>query len=685
MGSETISGVPGDFPFEFTRPTVEIKSEWSGEWEESFDLEVDMWNYKVGKAGISEAHLHSRYGDKIKLPTDDDFDSKDPLDYGNYWIRISIPDDDDDPQIVFQGRIYNDGREPLGNAERMMGRQSWVAFGPKAYMHRIKVYSGNFLQDADEVVTDWLPPMNSRDKRKTLVGNRSEDSNEDSIYLYGGKALWDHSQYAEMILDKKVNREDEPQFTLTGATSVLELLQTSIDWGVSTDAAQIFDKLISRDYGMDYKFNYTDDGFDIFVFTLNTEDITFGEVTIPANPDTVNIERASQLDLIEISTNTIRDNRVDSVRVLGARVLICHSLSAVGVGEFSGDDSLNTGDLVRRWSDDDLAAYLAGTGDPTDDADQHDKAREVNKFKPVFQAFGVPLPWDMRGGDLAPFIGLDGNIDDDLSPADFQSSIRGTLSGLPLKRNWDYTDEDGPIDNNDVDVDPEFLPPMAFIFSSDDDSDPSNPRYVECDREGIHVRTPHNDWGIIVETSPNHRLALNHNFGPGSTEEDTTMHDPVFDYESLIATIARESDQRLIFGVDLPDDAKIGDGSIYAHEIEDAELWLLAPNTVVGVDADGTLLKSPDQWTVLRNDTDRLAFTAAGLVSRFLNDRVRGRMVLKGHRGWADLLGELLLVVDEAGSFTSVGSPITSMEWAMNSNGIEASPDMKVLAGYASE
>jgi hypothetical protein len=130
-----------------------------------------------------------------------------------------------------------------------------------------------------------------------------------------------------------------------------------------------------------------------------------------------------------------------------------------------------------------------------------------------------------------------------------------------------------------------------------------------AEEKGISVSVSDTDWGVFLQATPNHLLALNH--WSGATDSGT---DPLYDYSKLIATIALETDQRLELTYELPE----GDGSTMDIVARDAELWVLAPNTVVGVTPGGVLKVSPPYAWTIRNDAERLSFVMAGAIAERL-------------------------------------------------------------------
>ena len=102
-------------------------------------------------------------------------------------------------------------------------------------------------------------------------------------------------------------------------------------------------------------------------------------------------------------------------------------------------------------------------------------------------------------------------------------------------------------------------------------------------------------------------------------------------------------------------------------EVPDAELWYLAPRTVVGLDNEEfspTLRTSGAQHRILRDDTDRLAAVMAGAIARYATRRARASITVRGLLPWSGLIGQILTVIDEGGQQQQIQAPITSVRWS---------------------
>ena len=204
--------------------------------------------------------------------------------------------------------------------------------------------------------------------------------------------------------------------------------------------------------------------------------------------------------------------------------------------------------------------------------------------------------------------------------------------------------------------------------------------YVLAEEVGIGVSASGSDWGVLLSAKPNHILAKNH-----FEDANLTAVQPKYDHEETIATIAVETDKRLMIQADVSDSWGPSDG-VLDIEVPDAEMWYLAANTVVGTRIDKLalvpgLLETSGEAKFLRNDAPRLQFVLAGAIARYQLQRYKCEVVIQGLRPWTGLLGQILTVIEQGGTHT-INTPITSIEWQVPDTEGEA-PVTTIRAGFA--
>ncbi len=684
---------------QFTYPIIEQKATWADTWTRSTDLEILRFDIKSGgNDGISTAEVKRRYG-TIKQPNETTYHTLTTLDLaasGGTWIRISLLGNDTNstPILAFMGTVDGQANQLRGEnvlisgttgSQISSGVQNWTVSGGLRILQKLVVSESIFVNGSANDVSrvGWLPDMNSRDAHGMIVGNRSTDaydprSSGTYSFIYGavGNAtanIWSHLQYVTYLVQNFIQNDTGPKWTLGGASTLLNAMETTIEFEACESALSMLRKLIPPKYGVDFaviptKDNGTvsSDGYQIYVYALLGEDLTINGVTYPKNPNTLTVKRDDQLFFTEAHLVESTARRVDKIRVMGKRIVVCGTLAATA----------NDPTLVPKWSATLEADYIADTGA---DIDETDRRKNKDKYRDVYRKFGAPVDWDLDGstiptahipGSWAKECGTDGTLS---SGGQFQNLVRHTLNFTPLREGFDYS-TNPPTDTTLADSEPEFKPPIAWVVDPEPDGG-GDPVYVQCDLVGMHIHSSPHDWGLFVEASPNHLLALN-NF---TNSADVTIS-PKYDYNTLVATIAIPVDHRIQLGYDVPTALAAGDGSIMTVVDEGAELWVILESTAYDVDDDGTLLFTPSEM-IVRDDTDRLALALTGLVARYINERVKARLVFKGFQPLGGLIGNILSVVQQGDEITNIGGPVTSVEWIQGSNG--NSPQTIFSAGYA--
>jgi hypothetical protein len=331
------------------------------------------------------------------------------------------------------------------------------------------------------------------------------------------------------------------------------------------------------------------------------------------------------------------------------------------------------GRLTNNWTGLEEAAYIAGdtvTAAPT--ARDHDAFRGSERFRRVFQEFKTfSLFFDYGGGAANPVFDAAGNHEG--SEDKLQLDEVGTLAKIPLKVGFDYTIIP-PRDNNPSSAKVEYLPILAWIDDTRLRTYPDkhyvlvnqlssvNPEYP-----GVGVRALENDIGVQLRSSPRHLFALGNWGGAEPTQYDPDTKG--FFWLDLVVTLAVETDNRVFIERELPEELQAGDGSIKEISVPTAQYWHLSPRTVVGVEGDGTLLRSPSEAIELRNDVGLLAALIPGAIVRYIFERQRATIRRLGViEPWHDGLGKMLVLEGEQGGLVNTKTPVTSIRWDFVTN-----------------
>lgn len=644
------------YPQVVVHPAIEVKSRWSHAWSVDPDLELVSMRACAAGQDLGECTLRRRYG-YLKHPHESSLAAHAPQNLDGYWVRLrSANGETGDYDTLWTGIFAGERRQLFGtNTDSGVfvpaGDQEYAAYEPAYLLRRMYVSSSDWLAtyNGSETVQriQWLPDLNGRDKGHTLIGNRTGSKytgDGHDCYLFGGSAVWTRRQFIEYILDRFANVAGQPVWTLGGtAVSVLGDVEDTLRLGSVHSVYDLVRMMVPTRLGVDFAIVPTDDGFEISVYSLSPTAISYGGATLPANPDTVIWQVRDALDLASTEVARSQSQRYATIRVLGRRMVVCCSPRVV----------YET--LEPKWTTIEESDYLDGTGTPADEDTLHDQARRRDEMRRVWQQYAIPV--DMDPDDLlaAPLVAADGTVDpNDTGPR--QNVVRRTLRWLPLREGKDYS-AGVPADEGAG----ELLAPVAYV------QDPETLRYVPVDTLGISVSVLSQDWGVHLGASPNHLLALNHWDGAADSADE-----PQYDYDTLVTTIAFEADQRLRLEETLDDD----DGSVLEIIDDSAELWYLAQNTVVGIDAGG-VLQATASGAVIRNDVDKLGQIMAGAVARYQQSRARAVFVLEGWHHLQGYIGHVLVGVDDGGGSEEMAAPITSVRW-------DADPPRTVLiTGFA--
>ena len=653
---------------------VSIKRAWAGAWESSFSLVPLAASRHACGQDLDALTLQRRYGPAVKGPLDEGFSARSPIDLLGAWVRVELAGGQG-LYTVWIGRIEAETRAVQGSESGRQGTQQWTAFGPLQILRKAQVHHSFWDEDNTVQELGWVPDVNlyptisARIDPQTgmLVGNRSASKLGES-YLFGGTDYWSNYDHIEYLLARFVEQSGGPTWTIGGQTDILrDLITITPTWDVHT-VADLLASLIPPAFGIDYQIAATGAGFEVRVFALTANEVSFGGETMPRNPNTTRISGSTTVDMLDCRIERSRTQFYDRLRVVGERVKSVFSLSAP------------EGTLVPMWTDTLETDYKTAINEGIEEEDKqvNDAYRAQDRFRAVYRMFRASDGWDWMAGRAAPKILLDGGSEEDAAR---QTGVRATLPELLLKEGWNYG-EDPPVNENPSGEAVDFLAPFALV------QDPELVSYLPVDKLSVlrdlylmnlsdmGLSVLENQWGVMIHPSPNHALARNH-----WTDAKVSAYDPMtegVDWEGLIVTIAAETDQRLEMGLDLPEAFASGDGSTMVVSVPGAEFWWLSPSTVIGVDSLGQKRLSPESGVVLRDDSSKLALIAAGALSRYLNDRVRASFTCRRLVAWTMLLGTVLTVVEEGGDLQHIGAPITSIRWDFQAR------TTQVLTGFAS-
>lgn len=693
---------------------VERKRLWTEPWELDPSMEFVQATAMTIGAGIGECELRRRYG-TVKQPYQTGYKAPpEPVsaavDLLGHWVRLRgyTPTG---VATLWIGRIESEVRNPqgpvaVGGTLYPAGSQTFVAYEVAHLLDNIDVARSVWLrlrldsETQDPAVLDgyteqtleWTPGMNARDPRNFVAGNafRQVDEEHGDKVRFGGTEVWSGMGGVQYLLDQFANRsadgtldDDGPTWRLGGQAAVLNDVQRSFRFNASESLLSILKRMISAEFGLDAVIvpvledvpdvegspaDAKETGFEIHVFALAAQEQSYGGKTMPTNPNTVEIKCSLNTDAPLVRISRSAEHAVGRVEIFGARMVCCTTLENVGEVE----------NLTAKWRGALQTKYDSGTGEPTDTAVDHDKARRADELRAVYRNFGAPYLWNRWAALTAPDVLFSEGklllVQASGQGSPFQIDVRETLTFLPFKTGLDYT-VDPPVDPTGGNPREPYLDPNAWLPDQERiDDQPTGPPaelYIAADQAGMNVSALLDEWGLSVAASPAHVLALDQFTGDSGA-------DPIYDWRKMKMTIAFRTDQRLKLVFERVGGARPQDGTVVFSE-EDAEFWFAPPGTVFGTDTNGLLQRTPaDRYMVLRDDSPRLLMQMASAVARYFYPRSRADVEMIGLLPYSKLLGQMLTVVEEGGAASSVQAPITTVIYS-----VVRSPRTTIKAGYA--
>ena len=532
-----------------------------------------------------------------------------------------------------------------------MGVQQWVAYGPERILEKIDIAEAySWVSGPVELYRlEWLPSFNFRRSSGQIVGNRSASKVEGS-YVFWDTApeLWSRYDIVEYLLRRFVEEPDGPTWDISGAAAVLARLQAIYEpiilqeQGVA-NIERLLRNAIPTEWGFDWRVVPTETGFALEMVSLLTEAVTFadpelGDITFPAAP-VLDPFDATITQRTRVRIEESRQQMYDAVMAVGERVRTC----------FTPDVQMTDG-----WPAALETAYKAATMEE----------RENDKFLPVYQRFVVPLNWDWNSQAALPLLDDDGLMTG--YAAVYNNNVRDTLSELPLLVGWDYTADPAVQVVTEGAVD--YLKPQAYAYNDNTErleavdllsAAAPDERGPSCD-----LYTLENELGVLLKADKNHRLARDR-WGIGPDDDDFDPDVSGIDTTTLQVTLSAETDERLVLIQTLPEGQRSGDGLIKMISVPGAHFDWLAPDTILGVTADGAdFVRAPAAGMIVRNDREQLARVVAGGVGRYLRERNRATIMQDECMiAWVDWLGSALPITDALSGFATFKGIITSVMW----------------------
>ena len=687
------------------RALVLVKKNWTdAEWEVRTDLRAEQVTVASEYGGETSALISRPYAPRRKAQEDKDFIEYEPLDLRGYWIRIKLltsgllrprKNERVQPTTIFMGRVEKRLREVGGgdveNADgeaAPQGLQRWVVAGPGRLLEKMDIWESVTVEGTKRRLGRVLS-FNLINRAAKVIGNRSiqrlpglvTDPFTPDAYFFQAinppAEIWTSKDAIEYLLVHFANQADKggvataPVWRIAGDRRMIEQLADFISTRAADNVHSLISRAIPAAYGLDWQIvPIADDdpdrnltaGFEIQVFTGLGETIGFGRdetrFDYLANENKVTIDVGDDITIENCNVEETDAQAYDRFRAVGARMLICLSF---------GDGAKTK--LVKGWSDALELDYKVGSGGT---AEENDAQRALDRHRDTFQTFllsGFNWQEDDKGHQRAvPYIGLDGIRNRDKEEEEgasrkSQTDEQSMMRQLPLLEGGDYT-TDPPTNLLDT---ADFLPTVVFCKHVGDSAAVLPLDNLSTKSAGkmsdISVSVMGDRWGVRLGARPNHALAKADWGGAKKTNYNPTTKGKGLNWRRLICTIAVEADHRLTLGMELPDKLKSGSGFTKTISVPSAQLWFLAPETIVDVSLGGVPIKSPVKGVILRNDAIPMARIMAGGIARYQRERHRASITWRRLQVMHALIGRILEAVVEGGDNHKITAPITQVSW----------------------
>ena len=619
--------------------TVYTRENWADAWASRATLVCDSLADEVAPA-VGQAQLHWLYG-RILEHGATEFAEVEPLDLLDRYVRIFTSTGYD-----WVGVVTDESRDHGGDAiaSDQQGIQRFTVRDLKHLLDRkpirsAPVFGSQAGADITAVDVGWLPKFNERHPSGgTLIGNRSSAKCTAGHYYFSTAEaeIWTAYNLLELALQKYAPEGVDWVIGSPYNEADLDHLQLVSDANGLT-AKRLLDALIDRKISFTWFLKYDADNnrMEVCIVSSLAGNVTVDSKTYYANGAIVAQDISSDAAVDQARTRIEASAAYDKVRVEGGPIVVC----------FSGDPQAT---FETSWTEAEEDAYLeASVGDADYAALQHpaqaernDTFRKEERFARVFSQFRLPDFWDAQIADVVSGDPIDVAYSSDETGAigaggsyPANDLPRPILGKLPLLEGTDYT-QSPPTSTLPSDAQPAFRKPFALLKAPDGS-------YCYPDKPPEDV-APEGSFEVVeregafrIKFSDNHVLALDR-----WTDAQPTDVEPIYNYDDMIVTIAIPLDN--IFYVE--EETDLSGDTEYTREclirVPDAQAWVLAEGTVVGLASDGTLLRNTDEL-LIRADTARLR-AIAGLAAAFL-----GKRRAAGKIGYSEIvtpmgLGEML-------------------------------------------
>jgi hypothetical protein len=577
---------------------VQIKNRWADEWITVPYLEAISATSCVAP-NIPQATLLYRYGD-IKREDSNSFNQYDPLSLINKYIRI-MGVDGSGTRVLWVGNVSDESFNAHGKAADPQGDQYITAYGIEHLLDRLSIVGAM----TDEGLIGWCPAFNGRGAYGGAMTGNSSGSGINTVFSRDNN-LWSNYEIIRYLFKYFCTLP----VTLGGQYSSLAFLHGVYNFEGLT-IRQALDKLIDRKRGFGWFLDTTGEGYiTLRVFSVYTTNIHVGTKIFAGNSDTQEIDLTGDIEVSSNTTRIAQATTYDKIIIQGARKKACFSVSVAGGG------------LSPAWTSADLSAYRAAT----------EQDRTSQRFEHVFQKFTIPSSWNWRT---------------DSGQSIIEGSDHPWNCPRPLLR-WLPIEAEGGGET-------EYESPMVFVESEGQYS--LIDKLPASGKPGAHVRTLDTDKGICLKCAANHVLGKDH-IEFDEDDESRPAIEPQYDYETLHATVAIETDSKVSTSITTTTSSEIERSLVI--DVHDAEYWYIAPGTITGV-AGGAFTRSATRQ-IIRDDSEKLESIAALARSWYSADRASVSVEVQKIVNLAPL-GSIVTQVTNSSHTIPANTAVTTRTW----------------------
>ena len=654
---------------------VQVKRRWTDTWKTVQHISYMGHSEETAPASTSIT-LMWHWG-QVKYEDQSTFAITNPQDIALWFVRVALVVESDALSVVpttvpiVHGVISPSTHQILGDGTvQTGGDQELIAYGLEYLLDMVTLDQSYALPvgGSAPVAIDAMPDINAKQGGgyTATIGNRSSakydgpygaDLGQSYVFAQDG-AAWTLENYVEYLL---VNfppggpvHGDVP-IALSGQTAALAditLPQTAQRWGTSGGTLRsALNDLISAGRGLGYTMRVTDvtdpdtgdvtgTALGVHVFSTSANAINVAGATLPANAQRVTFDPSTRSDAPQVSITLDPTADYDRLIVRGQNLLTCFSLSF--------DDAT----LVKGWIEDDETTYLAADT-PT---------RSNDTLEHVYRRYMAPENWNFiakYGYEWSS--GVSFNNVNNANPGINKDGVVTPLLRGPI-RNWGLKFERYiPLPRAaSRSTQPELVEPLVWLKDTHNRYYQADVPPDDADLPGCSIRPASTGLAFELLTDPAHLLALNH-----VGENDTFDQAPAVDYETMVATLAVRTDQRLQVDWQINQSASTTrPGRTRIIEVPHAQAWYITPGTVFGL-AENSLLRHPGG--LVRDDSLILRSIASIAMAWYKTPRAKAQIVFGG-LSLDYPLGAMIDAVVTALNSQAINSVVTRREVSITSD-----------------